>query len=432
MVQKQRALVLQGGGALGAFELGAFRALYKELPRIDERNREQNRQLFDVVAGTSIGAINAAILVGNFKKNRSWKDSLNALEGFWKHVKSEPDIGSYIRYWDELHGQYPNHAPKEAARRYHSAKYFQTYGAANVFSCPTMKLDEKFFDNGTIPNNIWFSYKNDELKKSIRKFADFPIVTNPEEGEPRLLAVSVDIADGAAVTFDSYDLQGGGISLENVIASASIPIFFDYEVIGDRRYWDGAILSNTPLRELISSHKTFWENKNGIKGVDSEKFLDMIWKGEQDQLLVPDMDVYIVSVWPSKEQDVPTDHDGLKDRLNDITYSDKTEYDQKVAIFVTDYIDLIWELVNEGKNHGIPKESLKEILEKYANSIQRTGDKRQYLDLIKGRFRLNEVARIERTDDEYSISNKFADFSVKTIDDLITNGENAARAALPV
>ena len=432
MVQKQRALVLQGGGALGAFELGAFRALYKELPKIDEKNREQNRQLFDVVAGTSIGAINAAILVGNFKKNRSWKDSLNALEGFWKHVKSEPDISSYIRYWDELYGQYPNHAPKEAARRYHSAKYFQTYGATNVFSSPTMKLDEKFFDNGTIPNNIWFSYKNDELKKSIRKFADFPIVTNPEEGEPRLLAVSVDIADGVAVTFDSYDSQGGGVSLENVIASASIPIFFDYEVIDNRRYWDGAILSNTPLRELISSHKTFWENKNGIKEVDSEKFLDMIWKGEQDKLLVPDMDVYIVSVWPSREQDVPTDHDGLRDRLNDITYSDKTEYDQKVAVFVTDYIDLVWELVNEGKNHGIPKESLKEILEKYANSIQRTGDKRQYLDLIKGRFRLNEVVRIERTDDEYSISNKFADFSVKTIDDLITNGENAARAALLV
>ena len=59
----QRALVLQGGVALGAYEAGVFRALYDKLTTEDEKNGEKNRPLFDIVAGTSIGAINAAILV---------------------------------------------------------------------------------------------------------------------------------------------------------------------------------------------------------------------------------------------------------------------------------------------------------------------------------------------------------------------------------
>lgn len=430
MVRKQRALVLQGGGALGAFGLGAFRALYDELPKMDRRDSEQSRQLFDIIAGTSVGAINAAILVGNFKKNKSWSDSLNALEGFWKYVKSEPDIDFYIRYWDELNGQYPNHASKEAARRYHSAKYFQRHGANNIFSRPTAQLDDRFFDNGTIPNNIWFQYKNDELKESIKKFVDFPISTTPEDREPRLIVVSVDIAEGAAVTFDSYDSQQGSISLENVMASASIPLFYDYEVIKEKKYWDGAVLSNTPLREVISNHKTFWENKNQIKKLNAEEYLASIWNGKPEKVLVPDLDAYIVSLWPSKEPNVRSDHDSLRDRLNDITYSDKTEYDEKVATFVTDYIDLVWELLRNGKDNGLPRDSFKRILEKYAHSSQRTGDKRQYLDLIKGRFRLNKVVRIERENDEDSTANKFADFSTKTIDDLITKGESIAREVL--
>jgi NTE family protein len=430
MGRKQRALVLQGGGALGAFGLGAFRALQQKLPKIDSENSEQSRQLFDIIAGTSVGAINAAIIVSNFKKNRSWEDSVSALQGFWDRVKSEPDIDFYIRYWDELYGQYPNHASKEAARRYHSAKYFQTYGTNNIFSRPAIQLDDKFFDNGTIPNNIWFRYKNDELRESIKQFADFPIYTNPRDDEPRLLLVSVDIAEGAAVTFDSYDSEQGGVSLENVMASASIPIFYDHEVIKGKRYWDGAILSNTPLREVISEYKTFWEKELKLKNLDSKKYLELLWNGEQEKIQAPDLEAYIVSVWPSEESDARLDHDGLRDRLNDITYSDKTEYDEKVTIFVTDYIDLVRKLLERGKALGLPSNGFQEVLNRSAMSRQRTGDNRKYLDLIKGRFKLSKVVRIERQNDKDSISNKFADFSVQTIDDLITKGEEAAKNIL--
>ena|ERR687896_230345 len=64
----RRALVLQGGGSLGAYEAGVFKAIYEHLIEEEEENPEKN--LFDIVAGTSIGAINAAILVSYVKENK--------------------------------------------------------------------------------------------------------------------------------------------------------------------------------------------------------------------------------------------------------------------------------------------------------------------------------------------------------------------------
>lgn len=73
--KKMRALVLQGGGALGAFQAGAFKALYEKITREDKENGNEERPLFDIVAGTSIGAINAAVLVSHVIENKTWKGS---------------------------------------------------------------------------------------------------------------------------------------------------------------------------------------------------------------------------------------------------------------------------------------------------------------------------------------------------------------------
>jgi Patatin-like phospholipase len=92
----QRALVLQGGGALGAYELGVFKALCEDLVRKNDNN---NRMLFDIVAGTSIGAVNAAIIVGtvsSYKRDHPqasqteiWQHSVRELEKFWSEI-SDP------------------------------------------------------------------------------------------------------------------------------------------------------------------------------------------------------------------------------------------------------------------------------------------------------------------------------------------------------
>jgi hypothetical protein len=68
--QTQRALIFQGGGALGAYEAGVFRALYDKLY---DRSKRENKQLFDIVAGTSAGAINATLLVTMLNKTELGK-----------------------------------------------------------------------------------------------------------------------------------------------------------------------------------------------------------------------------------------------------------------------------------------------------------------------------------------------------------------------
>jgi len=90
----QRAL--QGGGALGAYEAGAFRALYEFLSKEDEE-----KQLFDIVAGTSIGAINAAILVSHVIENGTWKGSVNSLLEFWDDIsRGVWDVSDLNIWWN--------------------------------------------------------------------------------------------------------------------------------------------------------------------------------------------------------------------------------------------------------------------------------------------------------------------------------------------
>ena len=60
---KERALVLQGGGSLGAYEAGAYRGIYEFLSKWDRDHGNEKKSTFDIVAGTSIGAINSAVLV---------------------------------------------------------------------------------------------------------------------------------------------------------------------------------------------------------------------------------------------------------------------------------------------------------------------------------------------------------------------------------
>jgi predicted acylesterase/phospholipase RssA len=74
-----RALVFQGGGALGAYEAGTYQQVYRKASKESTDGR-----LFDIVAGTSIGAINSSVLVGHYLKNNSWKGSAEKLLEFWE------------------------------------------------------------------------------------------------------------------------------------------------------------------------------------------------------------------------------------------------------------------------------------------------------------------------------------------------------------
>jgi NTE family protein len=452
----QRALVLQGGGALGAYDVGVFQAIYK---KIKATSSNDDRALFDVVAGTSSGAMNAAILVSNAVEN-GWNYAANKLNEFWDHVSTTPyiqNIPGFGMWWKNLHSADSNAASEEAARRYYSTKQFQYTGVQNVFSPLLPKPDTKFFD----PQNIWPIYSNQPLKDSLERYAKFPIATSSDLNQPRLLLVSVDVLEGAVVTFDSYPKVGGirkseygdyielkengnkggndklqyqfeipyedGIVSDHAIASGSVPINYDYaklmankltvDIQGNKKienvercFWDGGIASNTPLRELIQAHKDYWQD---VKGVAK----------------IPDLDVYIVDVWPTKQNNIPVDHDGVVDRNFELLLSDKTAYDEKVADIVSDYINFVSELrdlANEaidGIGNANKKKDLQSRLETIfktkAKSSHRSGDHREYQDLIKGRFEIN-VIRIERTSNiDNDISNKLFDYSADTIKAVI-------------
>ena len=177
-------------------------------------------------------------------------------------------------------------ASEESARRYYSVKDLSKLGVKNVFKpIYPPKQDNRYCD----PQNLWQLYDNQPLRKSIEKFAKFPIAIIYDKGEPRLLVISVDAAEGTTATFDSYETEQGKreteygnsplgnsvtliynecIGIKHQIASSTWPEVYAYEVIEGHNFWDGVLLNNTPVKELLEAHKKFWEKRIGSENLE--------------------------------------------------------------------------------------------------------------------------------------------------------------------
>jgi NTE family protein len=501
--KRQRALILQGGGALGAYEVGVFKAIYDKIVREEgEDNAKEN--LFDIVAGASIGAINAALLVNFFLKNRNWKDSPDKLQRFWNKLTAQTWADTLLNNiflrnsWAILRALSNNYiASFESVRRYLSWKelaYIPFLGSPNLSW--TMPVYGSKFLNPL----EFFSLRYDfsPLEDILKEYIDqFPIQTSFDNAEPRLLLVSVDVQDcTTAVTFDSYQkfkpptvknktIRGNasrsddrqwyseygdennkhivfhkGIDLNQVLASCLFPyssrhVTMKDEVSGtSRTYWDGAFLSNTPLREVIQHHKDFWLSYfegNGIEHdeLGLEKDYDDPSSKYQttNKKRVPSLEVYIVNLYPSIEEgsSPPMDDDLIDDRMNDIRFHDKTVYDEKVAHMTSDYIEMARELIKRinaakariseqkrvnKKENGLLNEldellDSRQVLKTPAKTFSRNNEERTYKRLLEGRFDIR-VCRIDRRDDKDTISGKHSDFSSSTIRILMDNGEKDA------
>jgi NTE family protein len=452
----QRALVLQGGGALGAYQAGVFKSLYEKMKRNQNNDGNDHHHLFDIIAGTSMGAINGAILVSYFLENKKWEGSAERLESFWKYLSTPtPQISEALKQWkaEYENGNNPSVASQEAARRYYSVKEFLKSGVEKVFKpiYPPI-VDKRFCDS----QNPWLVYDNQPLRKSIEEFAKFPIATSFEKGEPRLLVISVDAAEGTTVTFDSYENEQGrreteygdsllgksviikyneGIGIKHLMASSTLPEVYAYEEIEGRKFWDGGLLSNTPIRELLEGHKKFWEKRIGSQNLESsfKKIGSKVdgsneYKKSQEQMQrIPDLELYIVNVFDPKENDtniggdiVPQDFDGVKDRHIDIKLSDG--YDAKTDGLLTDYVNLIERLISLGDNDETIKEKINKILDEYTPRQFNTQQYKKYIDILKDTFKIVKVVQIQRKDDSDSISGKIADFTLETISKLIQQG----------
>jgi len=493
---RQRALVLQGGAAMGAYEAGVYRVLYDWIYR--QIKDEEN--VFDILAGTSIGSINSAILLNHVLKRRkeqgitnkkSWECSAEKLEKFWTKDTSTLTTAEsplFEHWWNYMYGLVPNAATSGQARRHYSVKQLKTFGAINVFS-PKLpfKQDTKFFDySANNPVLYWARYTNEPLKNIIRKHywddKKYPIKTKSENNQPRLLVISIDVEAGRTVAFDSYgkvkrdqnnkhilkDENGdvlyswqteyedgddnitieypNGIQLDHVIASSTVPINYDYTVIKvkdkkgnetSRFFWDGQYISSTPLREIINAHQKYWkdniESKLGYQGLE-DKITSV---DQQDRYGIPNLDVYVVNVWPTKEKPAPQDHDGQLNRKNDIIFHDKTVYEEKIANLVNDYADLTRDLIEilkknaviEGKTKEIEKK-LKDLLHKTGKSKSRRDKPRTYLEILTGGFIIERIMRVELASDHDTISEKWADYSRRTISVLLDEGKKDALKTL--
>jgi NTE family protein len=453
----QRALIFQGGGALGAYEAGVFKEIYNKVKRNDEeRSNKKQNNLFNIVAGTSIGAINAAVLVGHYLKNNSWEGSSEKLIEFWKGLMS-PTLADILIgknpfiaiWWDYLHFIDPNVASAEVARRFWSIFQFAftPSGVPNMYlSIP--QWNHKFLNPFTDLMPSW-RYDYTPLRRYLSKFIDFPIKTSFEKGEPRLLLVSVDVQDYTdAVIFDSYKKQHAtkdagegqwyseyghgqnkhvvfydGIGLDQILASAIGKYALEHSTMEDiisktqRQFWDGGYHSNTPLRQLILAHRKYW-------------YESLKHKDKRDLYRLPDLEVYIVNLHPSLVTNIPKDKDLIDDREHDILFHDRTNFDEHLAYLVSDYVDLAMELLDLGKSKGLA-DYVDEILNKAAKGFSRSrAEPKKYKDIIEGRLDITKVWRIDRVEDTNDTFGKNTDFSPTSIIKLIEDGQYDAKISL--
>jgi NTE family protein len=214
------ALILQGGGALGSYQAGVYQAL-----------AEANLYP-DWVAGISIGAINAALIAGNSPEKR-----VDRLREFWETV-SAPPFG--MPYAEALEGRDEfTHSVINEVRSWGAL-----VGGAPGFFQP--RVPPAFLYPNGAPEALSY-YDVAPLRATLERLVDFDLI---DTGAMRLSVGAVNVRTGNFVYFDSTTHQ---IYPEHVIASGSLPPGFPPTEIEGEHYWDGGLVSNTPLEWVLDS-----------------------------------------------------------------------------------------------------------------------------------------------------------------------------------
>lgn len=212
--RRRNVLVLQGGGALGAYQAGVYQAL-----------AESGIEL-DWVAGVSIGAVNAAIIAGNPPQRR-----VERLREFWETITSNS------AHWPDV--------PHEGWRAFDRQA---AAAAAIMFGQPGFFRPRSAIDWMAQRPPLSF-YDTSELGETLQRLVDFKNISRV--GGTRLSVGAVNIETGNMIYFDSA-LQE--VRPEHVMASGALPPGLAIVSIDSAHYWDGGLVSNTPLQYAMETN----------------------------------------------------------------------------------------------------------------------------------------------------------------------------------
>ena len=384
---EENVLILQGGGSLGAFGCGVFKAL------------AENNIPIDVISGTSIGGINASIITGHKDTDKPEK----LLEQFWMELSDGfQDFGVCNEFHPFFHlsnfmEQIPgffgstsflneNKSKDIELAQYKNLNSFYNaaiFGNDKMFK-PRWSFEYAFTDPQYYNPYEWtYLYDNSPLVKTLDKYINYKKLKPTGNRNNRLIMTAVNILTSEPIIFDSNKQQ---ILPKHILATSGYPLYNLpwVEVEKGVFAWDGGLLSNTPLKEAIDASPV--KNKR----------------------------VFIVENYPKKIDHLPHDLPEVHHRARDIIFSDKTQYNISMAKVITmylRYIDEMYQFIDQNidpKNIDIKK--FERIKRKYKRYKKERGAE------------IKKIHYITREEHHHSIYEN-ADFSPNTIKESIKQGE---------
>jgi NTE family protein len=419
----ENVLILQGGGSLGAFGCGVFKALAKKNIKID------------IIAGTSIGAVNAAIIAGS----KDGKPSEQLLEEFWLELSNSfvdlinngyyspmlsylyiPGLSEQLKY--SLNSNYPysvigrnvvaeetrqkEEEKVEEAEHHHrfltanekarKMKQLMSFYSSAIFGNdkmfkPRWKPEYAFSDPEYFTPERWtYLYDHSPLATTLDKYVDYDRLNPRGKPNARLIISATNVLTAEPLVFDSSKEQ---ITPKHILAASGYPLYnFPWIEVKKGIYaWDGSLLSNTPLREAI------------------------------DASPVNDKRIFLVENYPRNIDVLPRTLPEVHHRARDIMFSDKTGHNVTMAKVITrylEYIEELYQMVEKYADHKkIGEERLRKVRQKYKKYKQERGAE------------IKKIFYISR-DEPFPHIYENADFSPETIKNSILEGERKTIQAL--
>jgi NTE family protein len=369
----ENVLILQGGGSLGAFGCGVFKAL------------SNNNIKIDIVAGTSIGGLNATIIAGS-KGDHPERE----LEQFWLELAEESSTNLKLPASTVDSSSVTRISQAKSILSFYGSAF---HGNKKVF-VPRWRPEHFLFDPQCFTPDKWtYLFDHTPLVKTLEKYVDFNKLQPNGNSNTRLIITAVNVLTAEPLTFDSVKQQ---ITPKHIMATTGYPTYyFQWVEVEKGVYaWDGSLLSNTPLREVI------------------------------DASPVNDKRIFLVENYPKNTDKLPDNIFEVQHRARDIMFSDKTQHNIQMAKAITYQLRFIDELYHAVENrfdmqNKEDKKKFEKIRAKYKKIAEEHGAE------IKAVYHI--------TRDELSPSlYENADFSRNTIKDSIKNGELKTNEILPL